>query len=443
MKVVICAYDAPDVIASGPNGWVRRWSRGLAQAGVEVRALVIHRGNQEECPTIQGLRLSGIPVHALQGDRVEWTDDRARWIIRQVAQIRPDVFVANLVTPAFYAARWIKAAGIRTVGVLHSRDEFYREAIRLFVCGEESFAFSAVVTVSRLLEGAARAENPHGVQVVRIPCGAPVPASRCAPPCGTLKVLYAGRLEQEQKRVRELTEAFCCLTKRYLDVEATICGSGRECDSVSEIISRAGCASRVHLRGPVDAARVQEEMLRHHVFVMMSDYEGMPVALMEAMACGLVPVCLAEESGVNELVRHGVNGLLVSDRADSFLSAVGRLRSEPGLWQVLSDGARETVAAEYSDDIMVRKWVDLLRALVESEGASRRRLRPALFLSLPPPRSAFGGEDIRRPPLRARMRQRTSQTVLQFRMLIRPRARLRAVSKECVKLLATVRSCCR
>ncbi|QUV81159.1 glycosyltransferase [Chloracidobacterium sp. D] len=62
--------------------------------------------------------------------------------------------------------------------------------------------------------------------------------------------------------------------------------------------------------GLVDNARIQALMAEHHMFVLLSDYEGLPIALMEAMATGLVPICTAMRSGIGQLVVDGVTGCM-------------------------------------------------------------------------------------------------------------------------------------
>jgi glycosyltransferase involved in cell wall biosynthesis len=61
------------------------------------------------------------------------------------------------------------------------------------------------------------------------------------------------------------------------------------------------------------------------------------------MAIGGVPICLESRSGIREAIEHGVNGLVVKDRADDFLAAVSHLQSDPAKWRQLSLAARETV----------------------------------------------------------------------------------------------------
>jgi colanic acid/amylovoran biosynthesis glycosyltransferase len=85
---------------------------------------------------------------------------------------------------------------------------------------------------------------------------------------------------------------------------------------------------------------------------------------MEAMAAGLVPVCLNIRSGVPELVEHNITGLLVNDRSDGFLDAVRLLRSETGLWERLSKAARTKIESEYSYQKTADRWIELFTELL-------------------------------------------------------------------------------
>jgi colanic acid/amylovoran biosynthesis glycosyltransferase len=67
--------------------------------------------------------------------------------------------------------------------------------------------------------------------------------------------------------------------------------------------------------------------------VLLSDYEGLPVSVLEAMASGVVPICLDTRSGTQEAIQHGVNGLIVKDRADDFFTSVEALQGDPAWWE--------------------------------------------------------------------------------------------------------------
>ena len=167
----------------------------------------------------------------------------------------------------------------------------------------------------------------------------------------------------------------------------------------------------------------------HDIFVLLSDYEGLPIALIEAMGAGLVPVCLAEKSGIAEVIEDGVNGLIVSDRDESFVAAIRGLHEDREFLARLSCNARTTVEREYSSVINHRRWADLLDELAIK--APSRPVRVPWLVRLPPPERAFGSEDIRRPPLRQRLERRVAELWFWTKQALRPRARLRALRETC------------
>jgi hypothetical protein len=114
------------------------------------------------------------------------------------------------------------------------------------------------------------------------------------------------------------------------------------------------------LGGLVDSEQIQHRMLQSDVIVLLSDYEGLPIALLEAMACGCVPICLAGESGISEVISDGVDGLIVGDRGAGFVYAVRRLSADPDLWSKLSHGAR-VKAASFAASVSADAWATLLK----------------------------------------------------------------------------------
>jgi len=426
LKVIICAYDRPGVIASGPNVWLRRLSKDLSGIGLNIHILFIYWGEIEACHTIQSFVKMGIPFSAEKGSELRYTENRVRWILSCVKEIEPDVFIANLSTPAFFACKWLKKAGIPTIGVIHSVDGFYQDVITHFVKGDPNLAFDVVVCVSKFLEEFVRNNNPNRLRIERIPCGAPVPEATAKPPGKTLRLIYSGRLVQEAKMIRDVTKAFCRLTSDMQDVFASIYGSGPEYENVQKIISKKKSAHAVFLKGAVDSTRIQIEMLNHHVFVLLSDYEGLPIALVEAMACGLVPVCLAENSGINEVIIHDHNGLIVDNRGSSFFDAIKRLKTEEGLWERLSIAARNTVQSEYSSEINHKHWIDLIMDL-NKKGSNKKRVKIPLIIKLPPVQAGLSREDLRSPSVFFKCRRHISETWMRFRLFIRPRSRIRSI----------------
>src|SRR5262249_25311298 len=131
-----------------------------------------------------------------------------------------------------------------------------------------------------------------------------------------------------------------------------------------------------------------------HAVVLLSDHEGLGLALVEGMACGVVPIGLRGAPGISEFVIDNVTGLLATDRGDDFVAAVRRLREDPALLEQLARSARATAAAEYSEEICAARWQELFQKLVDSSGP-RRPLRIAWRLHLPPVHPALAVMDTR------------------------------------------------
>ena len=427
-RILFCAYDRPGYVAGGPNTWLRRLLPDLREAGFDIRPVIIHAGAVAECPLIRFLEEKEFEVSVFSRSESPYVEDQVRWLLRQARSIRPSVFVANLVCQAFYCTPWLRKAGIPTVGVIHSDDDFYRAVARRFVSGDRQHHLSAVVAVSALLADSIAEKNPHRVPIDRIPCGASVEPKRYAEipdanHTSRLRLVYLGRIAEKQKRIFDTARAMSRAARKIPGVSARIYGSGPEETALRDLIETEDLA--VKYAGPVSPDDVSLVLSQHDVFVLLSDYEGLPIALIEAMAEGLAPVCLAERSGVAEVLVHRKNGLIVEDREQSFLDAIRELKEDPGWREDLARESHHTVLQEYSSAVNHRRWADLLTAL--GNESSPKTVPVPRFLHLPAPEPAFGGEDRRRPPLTERISRSTRRCWFETRQRVRPRARLRAI----------------
>lgn len=142
----------------------------------------------------------------------------------------------------------------------------------------------------------------------------------------------------------------------------TLIGDGELRRQLEAQAVQLGLGESLRFTGLLPHARVAEELSRAHVFVLPSrtarngDMEGIPVALMEAMAQGL-PVLATRHSGTPELVEHDVSGLLCDegDRAAlaSNMSAIARA---PERWPAMGGAGAARVRAEFD----LKLWNDRL-----------------------------------------------------------------------------------
>ncbi len=243
---------------------------------------------------------------------------------------------------------------------------------------------------------------PATTLVRHIPHGVPVPQQVARSPDGRLKLAYAGRLVEINKQVSEMTRALCRVAREIPGTEAVLYGDGPSRPALQQLLRTEGKGLPIRLAGNVDNDQIQSHLLERHVIVLLSDSEGLPIALMEAMACGVVPICLRVPSGVLELVEDGVTGLLVNDRGDDFVAAVRRLRDEPGLWERLSRAARAKIEAEYSQEQSAARWSAFFEELRRNAGQRRPIEIPSRF-DLPPVHPNLAHVDERKRPLPEQM----------------------------------------
>jgi len=166
-------------------------------------------------------------------------------------------------------------------------------------------------------------------------------------------IVTTGRLTP-QKNHRLLIDAFASIADKVED-NLIIYGKGELEDELREHIKTLALEGRVLLPGPV--SDVPDVLSRAKLFVMSSDYEGMPNSLMEAMAVGLP--CISTDcpcGGPRELIEDKKSGILfpVGDK-DALADAMLRLLSEEGLRRDMSKAAK-TAAERFLPERVFAEW---------------------------------------------------------------------------------------
>ena len=147
------------------------------------------------------------------------------------------------------------------------------------------------------------------------------------------------------------------------DVRLIIAGTGPLKEQLSELAGLLGIQHKVRLLGA--RTDIPEVLNAMDLFVLPSLSEGMPNAVLEAMACGL-PVVATQVGGVSEVVEHGVTGLLVPSEDEAALtSRLEELFLSETTRQMLGKNARERALACFSLDKMVREYEQLYVSLVK------------------------------------------------------------------------------
>jgi colanic acid/amylovoran biosynthesis glycosyltransferase len=190
------------------------------------------------------------------------------------------------------------------------------------------------------------------------------------------EIITTGSL-QPYKGQSYLIEACARLRDRGLPFRCRIIGGGEEREALENLITTNNLANHVELLGPKKQDEVAALLATAHCYVQPSiitpsgKMEGIPVALMEAMASGL-PVVATSISGIPELVRPGETGLLVPPAdVPALADALAAVYADPAGSAQRAEAGRELVLREFE----LRSNVAHLATLFE--GMVARKPRPA------------------------------------------------------------------
>lgn len=182
-------------------------------------------------------------------------------------------------------------------------------------------------------------------------------------------------------------------------------GERSDAERLRYTIADLGLEQRVHLRGAIEPAQVRAALQSADAFLHPSLTEGLPNAVLEAMACGL-PVVATDVGGTREAVREGVDGFLVPPRDPAAAAAAIRaLWEDPALRVRMGAAARARVDADFTLVRQTDEWVELYEQVARAgvDHASRPprlvevglRWPPETFVQRKLLSLALGGVEIR------------------------------------------------
>ena len=191
--------------------------------------------------------------------------------------------------------------------------------------------------------------DPHLATVfipnaVAVPAGTPPrkPVSDDAP----LKLIYIGRLVRE-KGIFEAVEAVRLLQARTIHVRLNIMGAGPDSEELRRSILDAGVQDCVQIIGPQHGADKERFLEESDVLVFPTYREGLPYALLESMAAGMVPVTCSV-GGIPDVLGKWECGISVPPRDPSAVAeAVHTLHRDREMARALSEAAHRVVVEHY------------------------------------------------------------------------------------------------
>jgi glycosyltransferase involved in cell wall biosynthesis len=177
----------------------------------------------------------------------------------------------------------------------------------------------------------------------------------------------------EKKGHQILIPACAELASRGIDFRCTIVGEGRLRKTLEALIAQYGLENKVELAGARSQSWVRERLSHSDIFVLASvivdegERDGIPVAIMEALATG-IPAVSTNVSGIPELVKDGVSGLLVPQKnIKALTNALAMLAENEALRRDFAQNGRLLIEEEYDIEKNAAKLLDLFTKVIREQ----------------------------------------------------------------------------
>lgn len=309
--------------------WVVRGYRVsvVTQQGPETDAYPLHAGVARHVLGMAGESLGRMGAAVINLRRV-W---RLRALIRRE---RPTIILGMMTTSSILAILAARGASCKVIATEHAHPpsqelpEIWQRLRR--------WAYPQADMVVALTSGTAKWLETHvpGSRLAVIPNAVRWPLQRVEPMLdppprrGRFRMLAVGRLHPH-KGFGTLIRAFESIAAYFPDWDLVILGEGESRTELQTQIDAAGLGSRINLAGRV--GNVSDWYMQSDLYVLSSQFEGLSNTLLEAMASGLTPVAFDCETGPREIIRNGIDGVLVrpTDDAEALAAHLSDMMAHP------------------------------------------------------------------------------------------------------------------
>ena len=363
------AADRPRVVHFVTGGF-----SGATQVAVDLCVAALHGGPFEPVlvlrrkphtpmARVEALRAQGLTVHLVSG----WWSHLPT--IAELAGLLRDLRPVALLAHGFPEHLIGRQAGLRAgvpvlIQVEHNSRERYTPWSR-WLSRRLARKSAALVGVSEGVRQSLLAQGLPADKTVAIPNG--IDLARFAQPGGQREAgLVMSARFARQKDHATLIDAMALLGSQGLKPHLQLAGTGPLMSRMQARVARLNLAGQLSFLG--HHADMPGLLRSQAVYVLSTHFEGMPLALVEAMASGCA--CIASDVvGVRGVIEDGVTGLLVPESdAPALAAAIARLLRDPALAARLGAAARERAIAEHGLALMRERYEALITRCATTAG---------------------------------------------------------------------------
>ena len=352
MKTDVSILFAISVLTNGgAERAVAALASGMADAGIKT-SILLNRRCENEYPVSNNVRIYALQgKYAVPGNIIHKTKKTfARY--RLIQKIDPDIvlaFLDGIIEPTFLSCLALRKKFVPSVRIAPQIGPKWRRMIRDFII--------ACSTACFVQNEEQKSYFSKKIQRKTFVVPNPISDGFIAEPrvynSQAKIIVNAGRLHK-QKNQKMLILAMEQMQAKYPELVLKIYGEGAEQDALNQLIRSHGLEGVVQLCGRSENMRAV--YAEADVFVLSSDFEGMPNALMEAMAMGLPCISTNCPTGPKDLIEDMKNGMLIPVGAtEQLVQRLKQLCEDAELRRTLGERARQDIQQKYKTEIIARQ----------------------------------------------------------------------------------------
>ena len=333
-----------------------------------VKLTLVSLQDNADSPVPNALRDLGVTIHTLPAPRL-FDVARVRQLTAVFKQEKYDVVHTHLTYANILGTMAGRFAGIPVMATLHNvvaakQSKAARRAEQYML----DYAAAQIIAVGHLVAVANRERFSHRQIEVVANAVADTHLSLSSDERNGLRrtlvgdekrplLISVGRLTT-QKGFPDLLTAFANIRQSIPDAALIIAGTGEDYDALAAQIQTLGLSGHAHLLGRRDD--IPQLLAASDVFISSSHWEGLPIAVLEAMSAGL-PVVATAVGEIPQLLVDGTGIIIPAKEPKQIETAVTTLLNNPAQRQTMGQAARAHIAAHYSAEAWTQTLLTLSR----------------------------------------------------------------------------------
>lgn len=346
-------FAVPVLTGGGAERVVSVLASGLAEKGYKV-SLLLNKRCEDEYSISPNVNVFSLPISLAKSGGVIHKIIKTVIRFKIIKDINPDViipFLHGVVEPTYICNVLLRKKFVDTIRISPQMDDVGNRIIRDFIISKSDACFLQTESqkeyfASRIQKKCFVVSNPiSDIFISDIPHKSIRPRT----------IICVGRLTKQKNHMMAI-KAVAQLRGEYNDIKLVIYGEGPEKNALEHYIYNNRLQESVFLKGRI--MDIKSGYDNADIFILSSDFEGFPNALMEAMSCGIPCISTDCPTGPRDIITDGENGLLIPPKDEKALEdAIRKVIEDREFRYRISENAQKRIKTHYSTDVIVDKFV--------------------------------------------------------------------------------------